>query len=594
MPRVPTAEGFGVLPGIRSGGARPVLSVEQAAQPGRQMEARGEQMVQIGGLVGDYAQQQQERVNRARVQDAYVQAQNFGREIELEQRKLTGQSAVGSTEAFSERYNKRISELAQDLSPIAQEAFRAKADALYGGFLDRGTKYEADQFEVYEGSVIDATLMASMQDMQVYKDVPDVFDKNRQDAKDAARMKASRAGLSDAAADQFVQAQMGKMHLVIIDNMLDGGDPMGAKAYFAQVSEDFLPTDAEAASTKVNKGAAAAEAIVTVDTLLAEMPLTGTNIPRADMDKWLRETISDPVQLKAARDELAFRVATHEEQYNNGQAEAFDTALNIATTRGMAAARGTAAFQALDTKSQLAIQDTVETRQETRRARADAAESRETSKRNETRNETFYDIVYTESGLKMLESMTPASVRMLRSSVGERNFGALLETYNKLKEGPERVYEATIDNNTFDAMAIRYGYDPLSKNADDKLAIVQLRATVQTAIAAEQDRIGNKLTPIEKQKVVESVFATGAAPARVPVTSGLFGDRVSMTPIDQLTAEQAASIKVENIPYAERLQIVSALGKKFNATQDPRFDPANPDNVRAMYLAMRGVGVAND
>ena len=62
MPRVPTAEGFGVLPGIRSGGARPVLSVEQAAQPGRQMQARGEQMVQTGGLVGDYAQQQQERV----------------------------------------------------------------------------------------------------------------------------------------------------------------------------------------------------------------------------------------------------------------------------------------------------------------------------------------------------------------------------------------------------------------------------------------------------------------------------------------------------------------------------------------------------
>jgi len=594
MPRVPTAEGFGVLPGIRSGGARPVLSVEQAAQPGRQMEARGQQMVQIGGLVGDYAQQQQERVNRARVQDAYVQAQNFGREIELEQRKLTGQSAVGSTEAFSERYNKRISELAQDLSPIAQEAFRAKADALYGGFLDRGTKYEADQFEVYEGSVIDATLMASMQDMQVYKDVPDVFAENRQAAKDAARMKASRAGLSDAAADQFVQSQMGKMHLVIIDNLLDGGDPMGAKAYFAQVSEDFLPTDAEAASTKVNKGAAAAEAIATVDTLLAEMPLTGTNIPRADMDKWLRETISDPVQLKAARDELTFRVATHEEQYNNGQAEAFDTALNIATTRGMAAARVTAAFQALDTKDQLAIQDNVETRQETQRARGAAAESRETSKRNETRDETFYDIVYTESGLKMLESMTPASVQMLRGSVGERNFGALLETYSKLKEGPARVYEATIDNNTFDAMAVRYGYDPLSKKADDKLAIVQLRATVQTAIAAEQDRAGVKLTPIEKQKVVESVFATGAAPARVPVTSGLFGDRVSMTPIDQLTAEQAASIKVENIPYAERLQIVSALGKKFNATQDPRFDPENPDNVRAMYLAMRRVGVENE
>jgi hypothetical protein len=141
-------------------------------------------------------------------------------------------------------------------------------------------------------------------------------------------------------------------------------------------------------------------------------------------------------------------------------------------------------------------------------------------------------------------------------------------------------------------MAVRYGYDPLSKNADDKLAIVQLRATVQTAIAAEQSRVG-KLDPLQKQKVVESVFMTSAAPSIVPVKGGFFGG-VSTVSTQDLTPEQAARVSVDDIPYAERLQIVSALGKKFNATQDPRFDPANPDNVRAMYLAMRGVGVAND
>ncbi len=590
MPRVPTAEGFGVLPGIRSGGARPVLSVEQAAQPGRQMQARGEQMVQIGGLVGDYAQQQQERVNRARVQDAYVQAQNFGREIELEQRKLTGQAAVGSTEAFSERYNKRMSELAQDLSPIAQEAFRAKTDALYGGFLDRGTKYEADQFEVYNTSVINATLMTSMQNMQAFIDDPVEFDRNRNEAKEAARMVATNEGLSAAEAEQAVQAQMGKIHSAIIKNMLDGGDPRGANAYFAQVSEDFLPTDAESMRNQIDGGLAPAEASDMVTELLKEYPLDGLNIPASDMDNWLRGKTSDPVVLKAAQEDLRGRVAAHEEQYKNGQADAYQKSVGIGATRGIAAMRGTSSFQSLTPQDQLAIQDFFTTRQA-------AAESRETSKRNETRNETFYDIVYTESGLKMLESMTPASVRMLRSSVGERNFGALLETYNKLKEGPERVYEATIDNNTFDAMAVRYGYDPLSKKADDKLAIVQLRATVQTAIAAEQDRIGSKLSPIEKQKVVENVFAGNVenvnVPSYVPVRGGFFGG-VSTVSTENLTPEQAARVDVTQIPRADRLQIVSMLGKKYNQTGDERFNPENPDNVRAMYLAMRGIEVAND
>lgn len=598
MPRVPAAEGFGVLPGIRSGGARPVLSVEQAAMPGRQMQERGAQMMQVGQQIGEYAQQQQERINRARVQDAYVQAQNFGREIELEQRKLTGQAAVNSTKEFGERYSKRISELAQDLSPIAQEAFRAKADALYGGFLDRGTKWEADQLDVYETSVLDSTIVSSAQNMQVYMNDPKVFGESRQTAKDAFRMKADKAGLSGAASEQFVQSEMGKTHALLIDNMLNGGDPRGAAAYFAQVREDFLPTDAAAMQIKIDKGLMPAEASAMVDALLAEMPLPeGINIPRADMDNWLRSKISDPVQLKAARDELAFRVATHEEQHLNRQAEAYDTALGIAATRGMAAARSSAAFQALDTKSQLAIQDNVESRLETQRARTAAAESRERAKRGEAQDEAYYDIVHTETGLKNLAAMTPGQLASLRPKVGEANYSRLLKLHGDLNAGPARVYEATIDNNTFAAMAVRYGYDPLSKNPDDKRAIVQLRATVQAAIAAEQDRAGVKLTPAEKQKVVENVFAGNvenvSVPSYVPVRGELFG-RISQVSTVNLTPDQAARVDVTQIPYDERLEIVSTLGEKFNATQDPRFDPENPDNIRALYLAARGIKVAND
>lgn len=594
MPRVPTAEGFGVLPGIRSGGARPVLSVEQAAQPGRQMQARGEQMVQIGGLVGDYAQQQQERVNRARVQDAYVQAQNFGREIELEQRKTLGGAAVGTTEAFGERYIKRIEELAQDLSPIAQEAFRAKADALYGGFLDRGTKWEADQFEVYNKSIVNATLMTSMQNMQAYKDDPKEFERNRNDAKDAARMVATMEGRSDAEADQDVKAQMGKIHTAIIKNMLDGGDPRGAAAYFAQVSEDFLPTDANAMKNTIDGGLAPAEASDKVTELLKVYPLDGTNIPAADMDNWLRSNISDPVVLKAAQEDLRVRKAAHNEQYKNEQADAYQTALDFGKTQGINMMRRTAAFQSLLPQDQLAIEDYFTNRLAAAEGRAAAAESRKASKRSETQDATFYDIVYTESGLKMLESMTLGTVQMLRGSVGERNYGALLETYESLKAGPDRVYAVSLDNTTFNNAAFKYNYDPLSQDPEEKRAVVELRATVQTAIAAKQNSIGRPLDLEEKQKVIDNVFATGVATARVPVISGFWGDQVSMVPTDQLTPEQAASIRIESIPYAERLRIVKELGDEFNKTNDPRTDPSNPNNVRAMYLADRGFGVAND
>jgi hypothetical protein len=440
--------------------------------------------------------------------------------------------------------------------------------------------------------------------MQAFINDPVEFDRNRNEAKEAARMVATNEGLSAAEAEQAVQAQMGKIHSAIIKNMLDGGDPRGANAYFAQVSEDFLPTDAESMRNQIDGGLAPAEASDLVDTLLAEMPLVGLNIPASDMDNWLRGKTSDPVVLKAAQEDLRGRVTAHKEQYNNGQADAYQKSVDIGATRGIAAMRGTAAFQSLTPQDQLAIQDYFTNRQAVAEGRQAAAESRETAKRNEARDVAFYDIVYTEGGLKMLEIMSPASVRVLRGTVGDRNFGALVETYESLKEGPARVYEAMIDNNTFNAMAITYGYNPLSTKADDKLAIVQLRDTVQTAIAAEQDRAGVKLTPAEKKKVVENVFAgnveNARAVARVPVTSGLWGDRISMVPSDQLTPEQVASIKVENIDPTERRQIVQTLGDEYNRmieagkTPDPRLDPANPNNVIAMYLARRNVGVADE
>jgi hypothetical protein len=256
--------------------------------------------------------------------------------------------------------------------------------------------------------------------------------------------------------------------------------------------------------------------------------------------------------------------------------------------------RRTAAFQSLTPQDQLAIQDYFTNRQAVAEGRQAAAESRETAKRNEARDAAFYDIVYTEGGLKMLEIMSPASVRVLRGTVGDRNFGALVETYESLKEGPDRVYAVSLDNTTFNNAAFKYNYDPLSKDPEEKRAIVELRSTVQTAIAAKQNSIGRPLDLEEKQKVIDNVFATGVATARVPVISGFWGDQVSMVPTDQLTPEQAANIKIESIPYAERLRIVKELGDDYNRTRDPRSDPENPNNVRAMYLAERGFGVAND
>lgn len=252
MPRVPTAEGFGVLPGIRSGGARPVLSVEQAAQPGRQMEARGEQMVQIGGLVGDYAQQQQERINTARVQDATMQAERLALEYRQQMEQLKGAQAAEGINGmpigtfFSKELERSTAEIGQSLgSPAAREAFRVQALALQSRFGERAMLYEAEQAEVFVSQTQDTLITHNLNFLAgsaggleegMYRDR----------LSEAYAEKFRRAGLTGERLKQEVQKEMAKSHAIIIDQYLNDDQYTAAKEYFERYKDtDFSTIDAK-------------------------------------------------------------------------------------------------------------------------------------------------------------------------------------------------------------------------------------------------------------------------------------------------------------------------------------------------------------
>lgn len=252
MPRVPTAEGFGVLPGIRSGGARPVLSVEQAAQPGRQMQARGEQMVQIGGLVGDYAQQQQERVNRARVQDATMQAERLALEYRQQMEQLKGAQAAEGINGmplgvfYSKELERGTAEIEQGLgSPAAREAFRVQALALQSRFGERAMLYEAEQAEIFIGQTQDTLITHNLNFLAGSAGGPEEG-MYRDRLSEAYAEKFRQSGFTGESLKQKVQEEMAKSHAIIIEQYLNDDQYTAAKEYFERYKEtDFSTIDAK-------------------------------------------------------------------------------------------------------------------------------------------------------------------------------------------------------------------------------------------------------------------------------------------------------------------------------------------------------------
>ena len=194
MARVPKADNFQVLPGVRQGRAQAVLSQEEATLPGRQMLAQGQQTSQIGGAMADYARQQQERVNRVRVQDAYLTAEREALALGQQLQDLKGKDAVGASDAFSNKLQETLGKLEQEIgSDAAKMMFRERAGVLQSRFFESTIKYEAEQLDFYETQVLDASVVQAFE--LISQDVANLPSQSAT-AREALTQKFQNAGLS--------------------------------------------------------------------------------------------------------------------------------------------------------------------------------------------------------------------------------------------------------------------------------------------------------------------------------------------------------------------------------------------------------------
>lgn len=376
-------ESYQELPGVRRGRVTNPLDGPNAASiVGRQTQEIGRAVQSAGGVAADIVRQEQEKANKARLNDVYNQMSAAAHALRYDQKDgyltLKGGNAVmgvtdgtGITQPLTEYYghklDKELSNLRAQLGNSALIGqFDLLADDMRTKFRGEAVSYEAEQASVYAVQVQDATIMTSANELAAAPFGPaSALHVSR--ARDAAVGKGQAAGLSGDALNIAVQASLGKMHSAVIDSLLDGKNVAGAKKYFEQYRDQFGELDAKNVGAKLETAWGAAEAIIAVDEVVSQFPLQlNQTAPQADMDAALRDRFKDnPEGLKAARSELAQRLSAHEFQETETNASNTNTVWSMLNRgQSLASVESSNAWLALPGKDQNAIREAVKRQRE--------------------------------------------------------------------------------------------------------------------------------------------------------------------------------------------------------------------------------------
>jgi hypothetical protein len=558
MPRVPQPEGFGdVLPTVRQGRAQPVLSPDMAGLPGRQMQEAGRTATAIGTAIGDYALKEQDKVNKARLNDAYNQAERLAQDLRANMKKLQGVDAANGINGlalddyFDAELKRGISTIAGSLqAPAVRDQFGLLADDMSVRFRGEAVAHMAEQNEIYQARILDDTVVTSMNLIAANPGNTFAEKWNLVRAKDALRTKYDNSGFDKDQIELRLKEDLGKSHAVIIESMVNSGQVMQAKAYFDRNRDDFMAADAATVEKGLEKSVSANQALIDVDAVWDQFKWEGDSIPVFDMQAELRKLAGgDPARLAAQRGELDYRVARFQQQYNNQVADNYDTAFRLGQ-KSWAEMMRSSAFQSLRPKDQEALKSHFE-------GKADERKNEEYARR-------YYDLAYGDP--RVLANMPDGNFRMLRSSVGEANFASLSKLRDEYRKDPKAQNRAEADEQEFSFLLDAIGIDKAQQSKLDPSTKYIFRDQMNTALTVERDRLNRPngyLTPEEMRNAVFKQWAKAMPSWSTMIEPGSTSAPMSAQAIEPGPSAQAVSIQspagIVNIPKTEYDNIVEDL-----------------------------------
>ena len=260
MPRVPAPDTFEVLPGVRQPArVQNQLTPDAASLPGRQLQQVAGGLADASGAIGNYAQAEQDKINKVRLNDAFNRASEEANRLKNEYSKLKGADAAKGVKGkpladhYAAELEKRLADIGKDMhAPVLRQQFALLASDVTTQFKNGASTYEVEQGAVYAGQVRDATVLSSFNAIAEAPSSPTVnFHMAR--ARDALTEKFRDAGFADEALDQQVKQALGQSHTVILDQLTNEGRYEEASAYFEKHRGDFLEVDARSVKAAMDE-----------------------------------------------------------------------------------------------------------------------------------------------------------------------------------------------------------------------------------------------------------------------------------------------------------------------------------------------------
>ena len=551
MPRVPVLDGPSVqargLPAPRVPGLPPEAFGSDA----------GRALMQVGGQLGQIAQQEAERQNEALVLGAERQLQDWDQRRMFQDpdaaMRRRGRDAVGVADQILGEYDQTVAKVGEGLTTARQkEVFARLAQQRRASYQRSLASHELEQMRAFGVEQSRAVLEGAVSEAARWYTDPAKIAAEVVKSQAAIESLARSSGMSREAADRMLAQQTSAIHVAVLERMTADGRGAGAKAYLEANRDAILGEQAAKVEAFVRKATVDEDAFAQASAIWASGGTDGDKRAKA------RE-IADADVRRATLEEIDVRIREREQQETEARETAFLALAQEVERRG--STRGLNASQwALLTPAERSSLE----------ARAQQVRNGEEPKQNW---QTWTDIM----------RMTPAQIAALnpmkyRAELDDQHFDRLLAIHADVRSGGGRRGGGSgeADGILTDAQrvsnaAAKAGIVPADKspsqwNAAQSARYNAFEQAVDQRVRAASAAKGAKLSDEEKQSVIDGVLLE-----QVTLPGGFFS-RDRQMPAAVLTEDERgrATIPYDTVPVDVRTEIErygTSLGKTLSKRQ---------------------------
>lgn len=624
MPKVPSYDQFTVQP---SDAAMPrVTAPDMPVLAGKEAMAIGDGMIKAGTALSAMAEKAAQEADQIRVIDATNAAVKAQLALTYDKDNgflnLKGEAALKRPDGkpidveFTEKLENQFAVIEEGLNNDRQKKlFRQASAGLARQFMGNVNQHMAAEYKEYQVGVLNGSIDVATQKMALDWGKPEVVAEQQRLIAAAAAERDKNLSPEQREANLIKALSPGNS--AVVSSAVDAGNTTYAKEYLKQNAAYITPENRLVLSRAVELGdfetrtqtyaeqyigEAKGDFKLAID--LARKNLSGKDEDRAveriqarsneakqvdakkvqtEAERIIAANPTVEAQLAAARKELDGELENSVIQKisamdaektvirERGQKKAREEAFSFFSKSGFSSIPASV-LSRMDPEDVDKMRQLQESRNYTRTLQGEANERRRQQNLYKSAAPEFLSLY---SDLNKLEKMTPEQIILLEPKFGEQHVRTLLDR-NKVLQNEEGKRTAKMDDDQFNAIALKYEMNPFkpSKKQKEVLALVHSRVDMELEAAAKRKR--QPLSKEEKEKIMIDALKT-----EVEIDGLIWNDT---KPVIMLTPEEAAKVV---IPAAERKEAVEALRSRYKRNPIPENEPTE-ENIRGLFLEGKG------